>query len=403
MDLFAVSAPGLEPFTAQELTQLQLRPQAAASSDEKEGGWAFQGNRRALYRANLHLRTASRILVRVGEFYAASFSELRAKAARLPWENYVAHTQLAVAVRATCHKSRLYHSSAVAERIAGAIGDRLGRSLELRKPAAAVTAAEAEGEAAAEGSTEAAAPLIIARLVHDRCTLSLDSSGALLHQRGYRLATAKAPLRETLAAGLLLASGWDPNTPLLDPFCGSGTIVIEAALLARQMAPGRARRFAFMDWPDFDRPLWEALLAEAEARVCPAAAQLLGSDRDAGAIAAAQANAARAGVAESVALSRGAVSDLAPPPGPGWLVTNPPYGVRVRGQADLRNLYARLGQVLRVRCPGWRVALLTSELRLAQSTGLAFDARESVSLINGGLKVKLVRSQVPASSGSMTS
>jgi putative N6-adenine-specific DNA methylase len=239
-----------------------------------------------------------------------------------------------------------------------------------------------------------AVPLIVARLDHDRCTLSLDSSGALLHQRGYRRATAKAPLRETLAAGMLLASGWDRQSPLLDPFCGSGTIAVEAACLALRLAPGRNRSFAFMDWPGFDAGLWSTVTAEAETRRLTASPVIQASDRDTGAIAAARDNAARAGVSQAIEFSNRAVSAIEPPKGPGWVVTNPPYGLRLGDAGDLRNLYARFGQVLRRLCPDWRVALLASDTRLARATGLAFDPARTVTLVNGGLKVKLLCANV---------
>jgi putative N6-adenine-specific DNA methylase len=379
LSLFAVTVPGLEPVTAQELADLKLLPRQAAP---EAGGVAFEGNRRALYRANLHLRTATRVLVRLGAFYAAAFSELRKKAGRLSWERFLRPGQ-PVAIRVTCHKSKLYHSDAVAERIAGAIQDRLGQPSARHKPGA-------ENEEAAPS-----APLVIVRLVHDQCTVSLDTSGAPLFQRGYRLATAKAPLRETLAAGVVLAAGWDCRSPLLDPFCGSGTLPIEAALLAQNLAPGRARRFAFMDWPDYDATLWARLLADAESQRLALAPRLWASDRDAGAIAAAQANAERAGVAGSIEFTRCAVSAITPPPGPGWIVTNPPYGVRVSENHDLRNLYAQFGHVLLAQCPGWRVAVLSSEDTLLHSMGLPFAPEDQLPLINGGLRVKLARGVVP--------
>ena len=137
----------------------------------------------------------------------------------------------------------------MAERATGAIGDRLGKPSPLHKYQ--------------EDSSADLAQLIVVRLVNNLCTVSIDSSGALLHRRGYRLATAKAPLRETLAAAIVMASGWDSISPLLDPFCGSGTIPIEAALLARRIPPGGRREFAFMDWPNFDPEIWGKLLAEA--------------------------------------------------------------------------------------------------------------------------------------------
>jgi putative N6-adenine-specific DNA methylase len=405
---FAVAAPGLEPFTAQELERLGLTPLPGFApplpSPEplvqergegpgvrgEAGGVEFPASLHALYRANLHLRTASRVLVRLGMFYAAAFSELRKKADRLPWERYLLPGQ-PVALRVTCHKSRLYHSGAVAERVAGAIEDHLGRPSPYRAKG---------GDDETPENPEA--QLIVVRLVHDQCTISVDSSGALLHRRGYRLATAKAPLRETLAAGMLFASGWDMASPLLDPFCGSGTIAIEAALMARNIPPGRGRRFAFMDWPGFDAALWQSLLEHVETRDDSPRSEaerdraslpmIIASDRDAGAIAAAQANAARAGVADGIKFSRRAVSAIEPPSQPGWVVTNPPYGVRASGNKDLRNLYAQFGHVLRARCPGWHVAMLSGSAQLAKSVGLDFD--EGLPLVNGGLKVRLMRASV---------
>ena len=371
--LFAVSAPGLEPYTARELQRLKM-------SDVKAipGGVEFCGARSDVYRANLHLRTAGRVLLRLGEFYAAAFSELRQKAGRLAWERFLAPGQ-PVAIKATCHKSKLYHSDAVAERVVGAIGDRLGQSARRHKG----------GD---ETELPAAAQLIVVRVDHDRCLISVDTSGALLHQRGYRLATAKAPLRETLAAGMLFASAWDAAAPLLDPFCGAGTIAVEAALLAQGLAPGRARRFAFMGWPDFEVEAWQSLLAEADSQSTSVAPPILASDRDGGAIDAACANAERAGVGGSIEFTRRAVSAIEPPGGPGWVVTNPPYGVRVSQRHDLRNLYAQFGHVLRAKCAGWHVALLTNSAELQAQVGLEFD--RGVSLVNGGLKVKLVRGTV---------
>ena len=385
---FAVAAPGLEGIVVNELKALGIGGVASP------GGASFGGDRAALYRANLHLRAASRVLVRLGGFHAAAFSELRKKAGRLPWEAYLRPGR-PVAIHATSHKSRLYHSGAVAERVAGAIADRLGQP-------AVVVKGDAEADpSAAENTSDAAAPaspqLIVVRLVRDQCTISFDASGPLLHRRGYRLATAKAPLRETLAAGMLLASGWDRAAPLVDPFCGAGTVAIEAALLALNIAPGHARRFAFMDWPDYDARLWQRLLDAAAAGVIVSPRTLIfGSDRDAGAIEAARANAARAGVAAVIEFARQPVSDLAPPAGMGWVVTNPPYGVRLPEGHDLRNLYARFGQVLKQRFPGWRVAFLSSDTRLEHATDLEFDELRRLPLVNGGVRVRLAQARVPA-------
>ncbi len=301
--LFAVCAPGLEPFLAKELEQLGLPLAQTCSiktslddnSPEEVGGVEFGGSLRDAYWANLHLRTANRVLVRLGAFQATAFSQLRKKMFRLPWEEYLSPGQ-PVALRVTCHKSRLYHSCGVAERVVGAICHRLGQPPPVQK----------YDEDAGKNLPQ----LIVVRIVSNRCTVSMDSSGELLYRRGYRLATAKAPLRETLAAAILMASDWDGVSPLLDPFCGSGTIVIEAALLAKKLPPGRARSFAFMHWPNFNPEMWEEVLGKGQAGPAINLPIILASDRDPGVIQAAQANAARAGVAEGIEFSRRAISAI---------------------------------------------------------------------------------------------
>jgi putative N6-adenine-specific DNA methylase len=384
--LFVVTAPGMEPFTQRELTGLGIEahpPKTDALEGEDQddaGGLEFEAGPADLYRANLHLRTANRVVARLGDFYAAAFSELYKKAARLPWEAYLRPGQ-PVALRATCHRSRLYHSDGVSERVAAAISERLGALAPVKK---------------FDENARPVPQLVLIRLVHDHCTISIDTSGELLHRRGYRLETAKAPLRETLAAGLLMASGWDAHQPLIDPFCGSGTIPIEAALLARRIAPGKRRRFAFMDWPNFDPALWQQQLDAAISAELPAAPPLLASDRDAGAVRIAQSNAERAGVLDSLEISCRAVSAIQPPPGPGWVVTNPPYGVRVspqRGRGpDLRDLYAQFGKVMRLLCPGWRYGFLCSSDYLAGHSALRFD--QSLPFRNGGIPVKFYMGRV---------
>jgi putative N6-adenine-specific DNA methylase len=239
---------------------------------------------------------------------------------------------------------------------------------------------------------DAKGQLVLVRLLRDECTIRFDSSGDNLHRRGYRQAVAKAPLRETLAAAMLLGARWNNTAPLIDPFCGSGTIVIEAALIAQNIAPGKHRDFAFMQWPNFSTSAWRQTRAQAQAaeRVhnAPPQAPLLGYDRDAGAIEAATANAERAAVSGSVQFSRQSLSTLNPPASPGWLVTNPPYGVRIGEQGDLRDLYASLGRLARERLGAWHIALLSADQKLTSRVGSHLE--QVFHTTNGGLDVRLL-------------
>jgi putative N6-adenine-specific DNA methylase len=376
--IFISCAPGLEPFLARECLQIGINlPKSTERTpsdtslhgpEEEKGGIEFLGHEKHVYLCNLHLRTASRVIVRLGEYYAATFSELRKKASRLPWQEYLKPGQ-DVDIKVTCHKSKLYHSDAVAERVKGAIEDHFHRAIQT-------------------GAKDQPKQLVLVRLVDDMCTISIDSSGELLHRRGYRQAVAKAPLRETLAAGLLLAADWKPGIPLIDPFCGSGTIPIEAALMARNIAPGLARRFAFMDWAGYQPELFQTLHDAARNSIKESETMIYGSDRDRGAIEMAIANAARTGVHKDIQFANHAISDLPALAGLGWIITNPPYGVRVSPTKDLRNLYASFGSLLRQNYSGWNLAVLCSEAALVHALELGLPT-SSVSLLNGGIPVKL--------------
>ena len=374
----------------------ELAALGATNTAPEAGGVGFQGRVDDAWRANLWLRTASRVVVRLAEFRAAAFYELERHARKVPWERFAVPGR-PVRFRVTCRKSRLYHSDAVAERLLAAVAHRLGEVPPDAPPDApphVLPGAPPDGLAEADDEDAEGAQLFVVRLVHDHCTISADSSGALLHRRGYRQAVAKAPLRETLAAAMLVGSGWRGQAPLLDPMCGSGTLAVEAALLARRIAPGLGRRFAFMEWPGFDEARWEAELDDAARGAAPRSpVPIQASDRDAGATAATLANAERAGVAGDVEVATRSLSAVEPPPGPGWLVSNPPYGVRV-GEADrLRNLYAQLGNVARARCPEWTLALLSASRELERQVRVPFV--EAFRTANGGIPVRLVVGQVP--------
>lgn len=362
LECYVTTHPGVEAITAAELESHGMVP-----GDSEPGGVPFTGNFEAVAAANLHLRTASRILVRLGTFRARTFPELERHAGRLPWLDHLPEGA-PVAFAITTRKSKLYHQGAIAERLLRVMGG---------------------GSRPVLAADDDSAQLFVVRVVRDEFTISADSSGALLHRRGYRLATGKAPLRETLAAAMLLALGWDGKLSLLDPFCGSGTIPIEAALIARRIPPGHARRFAFERWPGADLAALERIRTRALERVLPrVATAILGSDRDAGAIESAGANAVRAGVAEAIEFRRAPLSAVEPTGTPGLLLTNPPYGVRVGERRPLRDLYAQLGNVARQRLPGWEIALLSAHAELAAQVRLSF--RTIFETSNGGLPIRLV-------------
>jgi putative N6-adenine-specific DNA methylase len=366
--LFAIAAPGLEPIVARELRSLGERPRI------DEGGVSWEGDARSMMRANLWLRTASRVLLRVARFRATAFYELEQRAKRVPWHEFVQPGR-AVEFHVTARKSKLYHSDAIAERLQKAAGS--GPLATGRRP-----------ELKAESSQ-----LFVVRVLHDDFTISADTSGALLHMRGYRLAIGKAPIRETLGAALLMAAGWDGETALLDPFCGSGTIPIEAAMIARNVAPGLRRGFAFLDWPAHYDPAWRVVLKDAKSQIRQSPrVGIVASDRDAGVVDSARANADRAGVGDALTLSVRAVSSIEPTDGAGLVATNPPYGKRASEGADVRNVYAQMGKVLRARFVGWRLALYSPDDRLSRQTGL--ELTELFRTSNGGLKVSALGGEI---------
>ena len=356
--LFAVCAPGLERLLLAEVAGLGV------SGHVLSGGVQIPDDS-AIERANLWLRTASRVLLRMGELRATTFPELVRKASALRWEKHLAKG-MRVAFHVTCRKSRLYHSGAVRERLHAGLQERLGYDVPL-------------------GESEEAGQLFVARFERDVCTVSADTSGALLHQRGWRGAHAKAPLRETLAAALLLAAGYSGAEPVCDPLCGSGTIAIEAALIAMRRAPGLSRAFAFQRWPGFDERRWQELRAEAQRGERLPAARIEASDQDAGAIAAARDNAARAGVPVDIEQRR--LAELPADAGAGLVACNPPYGVRVAGGNIARDLIGALR-----RRPSWKLAAVTPDAGAFSRAGAQVNALLRTQ--NGGLRVEMVEAIV---------
>jgi putative N6-adenine-specific DNA methylase len=358
-EIFLVATPGLEGPLCAEARALGFKAKTVPGGVSLNGGWPD------VWRANLEIRGATRIIARIDSFRVQHLSQLDKRARQVPWAS-VLRRDVPFRVEATCRRSKIYHSGAAAERIERAISEELG----------APVSADAD-------------VCIKVRIENDICTVGVDTSGELLHKRGHKQAVAKAPMRETMAALFLRQCGFDGTQPVLDPMCGSGTFVIEAAEIASGLMPGRARHFAFEQLATFDAAAWQAMLAGQQ--VITPAVRFHGSDRDAGAIRMSRANAERAGVADITEFTECSIEDVTAPEGPpGIVIVNPPYGDRVGDKSRMRALYRALGHTLLSRFPGWRVGIITSDPKLAQATGLPFTLTAEP-VLHGGLRVTLYR------------
>ena len=360
LEIFLVAMPGLEAALLAE-----AREAGFAGAKVTTGGVTVTGGWPEAWRANLELRSTGRVLARIGSFRALHLAQLDKRARRIAW-GQVLRRDVPFRVEASCTKSRIYHSGAAAQRVERAICEELG----------------------APASPEAEV-CIKARIDDDLCTIAVDTSGEPLHKRGHKEAVNKAPMRETMAAALLRMCGFAGTEPVVDPMCGSGTFVIEAAEIAAGLKPGRSRSFAFERLATFDAPAWQVLRGASTGGAVPSGVRFYGSDRDAGAIAMSHANAERAGIAHLTEFRQHAVSELVAPEGPaGLVVVNPPYGARIGEKAQLQPLYRALGQTLTTRFKGWRIGLVTNEAALAKATGLPFGP-PSAPILHGGLRVML--------------
>lgn len=349
----AVCTPGFEAVCAAELKAIGCRPKPAGP-----GLLEFDANARQLYSANVWLRSAGRVVVRIDTFRATDFFHLQDHASRIDWERLIPPGH-APRFRISSNDSKLYHTKAIAQR--------------LHQVSLPPSIGEPE-------------QLFIVRIDRNNVTISIDSSGEALHKRPWRTELGEAPLRTTMAAAVLNLAGWESSQTLIDPFCGSGTIGIEAALLARGLPPGGERAFAFHDWPDFDAGSWASVIGSIGSadKTDDARAPILLSDRDEAAITMAKANAERAGVFGDIEFETRVVAHLKGRSDTGALVTNPPYGRRL-GKGQLNGLYSRLGAVARERLPGYSVTLISPNSKLAKTAdgGLRSAAR----FRHGGLAV----------------
>lgn len=363
LEIFVVTTPGLEPSLCAEMQE-----KGFANPTPAKGGVTTRGPWREVWRANLELRGGARVLVRIGSFRAMHLAQLDKRARKFPWAQ-VLRADVPVRVEASCNKSRIYHAGAAAQRIAKAIAEELGAPV-----------------------TKDAELVVKARIDDDLCTFSIDTSGEGLHKRGYKEAVNKAPMRENLAAMFLRQCGYAGTEPVVDPMCGSGTFVIEAACIAAGLPAGLGRSFAFQQLASFDPAAWAALCGAGAAADTPL--RFYGSDRDAGAIKMSQANAERAGVGGITTFRAHAISDLEPPEGPpGLVIVNPPYGGRIGDTRQLYGLYGAFGKVMLNRFRGWRVGMITNEAALAKVTELPF-LPTLAPISHGGLPVTLYRTGV---------
>lgn len=366
---FAVTAPGLEPLCLGELGSLGLTGAAV------EGGVEFSGRLEAAYLANLCLRTANRILLRVHEFRATSFHALAQEVAAFPWELFIAPgTPLRIHV--TTHHCRLHHSDAIAERVQAAMAERLS-NLSV---------------------AQARMPLqIFIRGVNDRFTASLDSSGENLYRRGIKTHTGIAPLRETLASAALMLAGYSGEEFLLDPMCGAGTFSLEASLMAKHLPPGGRRDFAFMAWPGFRPQHWSFLKRNAdEQAICLETPRIMAADNDPHACRALEECVERHALSDAVSVSCRNFFDLDPrdlTDRPGLITLNPPYGRRLGNRAQHAMLLRDIFQVLQEKYRGWKAVLIAP--RTGGKIDVPFPAQVQ-HFFHGGLAVNVVVGEIPS-------
>jgi putative N6-adenine-specific DNA methylase len=357
-DIFLVATPGLENVLAEE-----ARAAGFAEARAIAGGVGFSGTWPDVWRANLTLRGATRVLVRVARFRAPHLAQLDKRARKLAWADFL-RSDVAVRVEASCTRSRIYHAGAAAQRVSRAISEELGAPV-----------------------TDDADLRVMVRIEDDLVTVSLDTRGDSLHKRGFKQAVAKAPMRETMAALFLRQMDYDGTQAVLDPMCGGGTFVIEAAEIAAGLMPGRERHFAFERLPSFSPDTFAALRAAGAMR--DPGLRFFGSDRDPGAIRMAEENATRAGVIAFTRFTCRDIAELTPPDTePGLVIINPPYGTRIGNKAPLVALYRSLGSVLKAGFAGWRLGIVTTDADLARATGLKPEPA-GPPVLHGGLRVML--------------
>ena len=367
---FAVCSPGVEGILAAEMKEIGLHP-----TEMTLGGVTFMGKLADGYLANLRLRTAGRILVRLATFTCRAPEDIVNHARKIPWEAWIS-SDIPLKISAVTTESRINSTGLVANKVVDAIADRLAG---LGQPMVALALKE-----------DSDFQRLQIRLESNKMTVSLDSTGENLHRRGYRVDSVKAPIRETLAASILLFAGYDGTQPLCDPMCGSGTFPIEAALIGAKIAPGQYRDFQFQKWPSFRPATWDYLLKSAKSKL-PATLEIYGFDRNERAILAAKSNVARADLATFIQLEKADFMRLEPPSvKPGLVVMNPPYGLRLQNSSDVVKILNKFGTRLANAWKGWRYAIVLPPG--FEKLNLPIDSRLLIK--HGGLNVTVVAGEI---------
>ena len=334
----------------------------------EDGRVTFEGDEEAICRANIFLRTAERVMIQVGRFKATTFEELFQGIKNLPWEEYIPEDGKFWVKKASSINSKLFSPSDIQSIAKKAMVERMKQKYHKEW-----------------FKEDGAAYPVRIFLLKDEVTVALDTSGDSLHKRGYRTMTSKAPLTETLAASLIMLTPWRKDRILVDPFCGSGTLPIEAAMIAANVAPGMNRDFTAEEWTNLiDRKLWYECVKEAEDMIdTTVKVDIQGYDIDGDVIKAARENAKRAGVEHMIHFQQRAVADLSHPKKYGFIITNPPYGERLEDKADLPELYSQIGQAYQ-RLDSWSMFLITSYTDTEKYIGRKADKNRKI--YNGMLK-----------------
>lgn len=360
-EMIAKTFKGLEEVLAAELVAL-----GANNVQLQRRAVSFTGNQEVMYRANLHLRTASRVLKPIVSFKAVNPDEVYEQIKKVDWEKFMS-VDTTFAIDATVFSEEFRHSKFVAYRVKDAIADWFMEKYEKRP------------------SVRLDNPQLMLNIhvAQNQCTLSLDSSGESLHKRGYRVAQTEAPLNEALAAGMILMSGWEGKTDFVDPMCGSGTLLIEAALIALNIPPGIFRKeFAFEKWKDFDQELFDTVYND-DSLERPFEHKIYGSDVSPLAIKIADQNVRSAGLNKYIELKVLPVQQLELPSLHCLMVTNPPYGERITSP-DIFGLYSSLGTVLKRKFAGSSAWVISSHEECLEKIGLKPSTK--IPLLNGSLE-----------------